>query len=111
MNFDHLQGQVDDTVDGEGEKDNKDGDENENGDEKDNNNDDDENILDKPQNDDESFKLDKNDFKFKYGFYPTNDEDNFRTTNINMGKYKNKYQDNRAQHTQYIWEKLYDNNY
>jgi len=96
MNFDHLQGQVDDTVDGE--KDNKDGDGNENGDG---------NILDKAQNDDESFKLDKNDFKFKYGFYPTNDEDNFRTTNINMGKYKNKYQDNRAQHTQ----KLYDNNY
>jgi len=100
MNFDHLQGQVDDTVDGEKDKDNKDGDENGDG-----------NILDKPQNDDESFKLDKNDFKFKYGFYPTNDEDNFRTTNINMGKYKNKYQDNRAQHTQYIWEKLYDNNY
>jgi len=102
MNFDHLQGQVDDTVDGDNEIDN----------EKDNdNNNVDENILNKPQNDDESFKLDKNDFKFKYGFYPTNDEDNFRTTNINMGKYKNKYQDNRAQHTQYIWEKLYDNNY
>jgi len=67
MNFDHLQGQVDDTVDGDGEKDNEKDNKKDN--EKDNeNNNVDENILNKPQNDDESFKLDKNDFKFKYGF-------------------------------------------